>query len=93
LNTCELQGRKKRGSIYVFPDGSDGITGNGAANSIYTIAVNNVGVRGTLLENHEVSACVITSGLGNGNSLHTNFMVIHMFNFILFVFCFLQNLF
>ncbi|XP_060565981.1 neuroendocrine convertase 2-like [Ruditapes philippinarum] len=73
-------GRKKRGSIYVFPDGSDGITGNGAANSIYTIAVNNVGVRGTLLENHEVSACVITSGLGNGNSLHTNFMMTSSYN-------------
>ena len=70
-----LQGRNNLGAVYVVPDGSDGITGSGLANSLYTIAVNSVGVGGALPSNPKASACVITSGLSDGNKLHTKFMV------------------
>ncbi|XP_053402242.1 proprotein convertase subtilisin/kexin type 6-like isoform X2 [Mercenaria mercenaria] len=69
------KGRHNLGAIYVVPDGSDGVSGSGLANSLYTIAVNSVGVNGTLPTKPQVSACVLTSGLGEGSKLHTNYML------------------
>ncbi|WAQ96280.1 FURI1-like protein, partial [Mya arenaria] len=53
------RGRNGQGSIYVFPAGR---RGNGFANSIYTIAVNNIGVRGKVPKTaYANSATLITA--------------------------------
>ncbi|XP_045192100.2 neuroendocrine convertase 2-like isoform X2 [Mercenaria mercenaria] len=74
------KGRNKLGAIYVVPDGSDGISGSGLANSIHTITVNSVGVNGVLPPKAQVSASVLTSGLGEGNKLNKNYMLTSSFN-------------
>ncbi|XP_053402857.1 neuroendocrine convertase 2-like [Mercenaria mercenaria] len=74
------KGRNKLGAIYVVPDGSDGVSGSGLANNIHTITVNSVGVNGVLPRRPQVSACVLTSGLGEGNRLNTNYMLTSSFN-------------
>ncbi|XP_053402245.1 neuroendocrine convertase 2-like isoform X2 [Mercenaria mercenaria] len=74
------KGRNNLGAIYVVPDGSDGVSGSGLANSLYTIAVNSVGVNGTLPTKPQVSACVLTSGLGEGSKFHTNYMLTSSYN-------------
>ncbi|XP_053389768.1 uncharacterized protein LOC128552738 [Mercenaria mercenaria] len=68
-------GRNKLGAIYVVPDGSDGISGSGLANNIHTITVNSVGVYVVLPRRPQVSACMLTSGLGEGKRLNTNYML------------------
>ncbi|XP_060601854.1 neuroendocrine convertase 2-like isoform X2 [Ruditapes philippinarum] len=66
-----MNGRGKLGSIYVVPDGSEKISGSGLANSVNTITVNYVGFNGQLPRSPQVSASVLTSGLGEGNRIYT----------------------
>ncbi|XP_060601855.1 uncharacterized protein LOC132755076 [Ruditapes philippinarum] len=68
-------GRDKLGSIYVVPDGSEYISGSGLASSINTITVNYVGFNGRLPRRPQISASVLTSGLGEGNRLDTSSIV------------------
>ncbi|XP_052817913.1 furin-like protease kpc-1 isoform X2 [Mya arenaria] len=64
-------GRKGLGSIYVFPAGRPG---NGFSNSLYTIAVNTIGVNGTLPGRRFVNTATLVSAFGDGNTRHDSGM-------------------
>ncbi|KAH3735499.1 neuroendocrine convertase 1-like [Dreissena polymorpha] len=60
-------GRNGKGSIYVFPADPPG---NGLVNNIYTIAVGDMGVGGTLPDNPQVNSAVIVSMFASGRKIN-----------------------
>ncbi|XP_052805546.1 neuroendocrine convertase 2-like [Mya arenaria] len=59
------QGRGGLGSVYVFPAG---YPGDGFANHLQTIAVNNIGVNGRVPENAVKSSATLVSAFGQGRT-------------------------
>ncbi|XP_052820822.1 neuroendocrine convertase 2-like [Mya arenaria] len=66
------RGRNGQGSIYVFPAGR---RGNGFANSIYTIAVNNIGVRGKVPKTAYANSATLVSSFGQGRTRSSENMI------------------
>ncbi|XP_053380570.1 furin-1-like [Mercenaria mercenaria] len=66
------EGRMGLGTIYVVPAGP---VGNELANNIYTIAVNGIGVNGSIHNDSKLCASVITSGLADGSNISARYML------------------
>ncbi|XP_053380577.1 proprotein convertase subtilisin/kexin type 4-like [Mercenaria mercenaria] len=65
-------GRHGLGAVYIVPAGP---TGNLLSNNIHTIAVGMFGVNGTVHSGSVKDASVLTSGLGDGNSLTSSSVI------------------